>query len=821
MSTQYGTTECSLAEVPPVIVVNPGKNRSNGVTESNELLSQGHTEHIMIKEFDRVDSEDDILGEYREECKIEAGCLRKRTGLEKCCGGFIIVLLIVTLALIIALAQRKSGPDPRFVCETKECILAAGSILKSMDQSVNPCTDFYKYACGGWERDTPIPPGYSMWDRIQELSYINLHHLKGILEKQGSSVKYDSGKKTKQFYKSCMSESRQKRSQTLADFTDLIRNVSVDGDFNFAVMLEKVHLLDAWPLFTVSVGPNEVSSENVNVVKIDYGYTQYPFQSFPKPSESPATVNTAPQHNNETSPPPPTYQRLQKNTPTYLSWDLNEIVKNYMRETKRILRVVFNKTEEEAESLSQNLLKLEKNIGWTRDSEEHSHNRSATFTLTKIKDLQRKCPMLTWDLYLLRILYKSQVTINVDTEVVVLHESGLIKLCSLVDSYIKDASKTNVLKHYLMVHLVRSFVPYFDVSTFNDDDADIEEEIENEGEHWRRCAFYTNKAFGFVTGAMYVNETQQAVSVQKLQTLVRDIKIAFRDYLLDKIWMDTSTRSHAEEKITEMLEKISYPDEILKSHFLDQYYKEFEVSDDWFKNIKNMKTFHVTKSVEMYHKVVDRHSWMQTPVTVEADYSPQRNDIMFPIAMFHLPFYSPNGPQALNFGAMGSIIGHEITHAFDITGRQYDSKGKLKEWWEPYTASLFEKTTGCMREQYDGFKLDGLQINGEKTLDENIADNGGLRAAYIAFQIWENENGITPNLPGVNLTDKQLFYVSYAQMFCTKWKRSGLRNYLLSDDHSPGPLRVKGTLQNSNTFGKVFDCPFISEYSPQTKCEVW
>nr|XP_022287833.1 endothelin-converting enzyme homolog isoform X1 [Crassostrea virginica] len=824
MSTNYGTTEDNLAEVPPVVVVSPGKRRSNGVTESNELLSQGHSEHTMIKEFDRVDSEDDILGEYREECKIGTGCLRKRTGLEKCCGGFIIVLLIVTLALIIALAQRRSGPEARQVCETKECILAASSILKAMDQSASPCTDFYTYACGGWDQDTPIPPGYSMWDRIQELSYTNLHHLKDILEKPKSPVNYDSGQKTRRFYQSCMSESRQGRQQTLADFTNLIRNVSTGGTFNLAVVLERIHLLDAWPLFTVTVGPNEKSAQDVNVARIDYGDSKYPFQNFPKPSDTSSPVITEPQQDNENSTathPTPSSKRVQRATPTYLSWDLKEIVDNYMKETKEILKVVFNKTEQEAEAMSKNLLELEKKIGWTRDSEHDIHNRSATYNTLKVKELQVKCPMLSWDMYLFKILSRSHVTVGADTEVVVLHEGSLVQLCAVVGSYNKDAQKASILQHYLLVHLVKSLMPFFDVSTFDDNDANIEEEILNEGEQWRRCAFYTNKAFGFVTGAMYVNETEKGMSVKQIQNLVKDIKLAFKNYLLDKIWMDKNTRMHAEEKISDMLEKISYPTEILKSHFLDQYYAEFAVSDDWFMNLMSMKSFRVAKSVELFDKAVDRHSWIQPPVTVEADYSPEKNDILFPIAMFHLPFYSPNGPQALNFGAMGAIIGHEITHAFDITGRQYDSKGKLKEWWDPYTAELFRETTQCMRDQYDGFKLGGLQVNGEKTLDENIADNGGLRAAYIAFQIWEKQNGNALPLPGINLSDKQLFFVSYAQMFCTKWKLSGLRDYLLSDRHAPGPLRVKGTLQNSNTFGKVFGCPFITEYSPQTKCEVW
>uniref|UniRef100_K1P7F9 Endothelin-converting enzyme 1 n=1 Tax=Magallana gigas TaxID=29159 RepID=K1P7F9_MAGGI len=380
---------------------------------------------FQIKEFDRVDSEDDILGEYREECKIGSGCLRKRTGLEKCFGGCIVVLLILTLALIIALAQRKSGPESRQVCETKECILAASSILKAMDQTVDPCTDFYKYACGGWERDTPIPP-----------------------EKPQHPVNYDSGKKTRKFYQSCMSESRQRRDQTLADFTDLIRNVSSGDSFNFAVVLEKVHLLDAWPLFTVSVGPNEKSAQDINVARIDYGFAQYPFQSFPKPSNPPATVVITAPSNNETipaSPATPSTKRVQRATPTYLSWDLDQIVRNYKKETKRILKVVFNKTDQAAELLSEKLLELEKQIGWARNSEQDAYNRSAAYNTIKVKELQIKCPMLSWDMYLSRVLFQSHVTVTADTEVMVLHETGLAQLCSLVQSYNKDHAKSRYL----------------------------------------------------------------------------------------------------------------------------------------------------------------------------------------------------------------------------------------------------------------------------------------------------------------------------------------------------------------------------------------
>ncbi|XP_025093748.1 endothelin-converting enzyme 1-like [Pomacea canaliculata] len=216
-----------------------------------------------------------------------------------------------------------------------------------------------------------------------------------------------------------------------------------------------------------------------------------------------------------------------------------------------------------------------------------------------------------------------------------------------------------------------------------------------------------------------------------------------------------------------------------------------------------------------------KQSWIRPPVTVNAFYSPVRNDVIFPIAMFHLPYYIPDGPSAVNFGAMGSVIGHEITHALDFQGRQYDQEGKLEDWWDPQTAYYFNITTQCMIRQYSDISVDGQQVDGDLTLDENIADNGGLRAARYAYMRWVEDHGEEPLLPSVNLTQYQAFFISYAQMYCSKWSPIGLSLHLLTDPHSPGKARVNGVLANSKTFSWAFQCPVYSAMNAQTKCTVW
>ncbi|XP_069140555.1 endothelin-converting enzyme 1-like isoform X1 [Argopecten irradians] len=802
--------------------------RQINATESNELLNgndikvryQTNSRDSYLFEmtkFDRTDSEDDILEDYSDDCNCSPRlhCIKSRTVLEKC----LFVISLIALIIIIVLAAclgSKTPPQGKEICETQDCIEVSSSVLTSMDRSADPCQNFYQYSCGGWEKNNPAPPGYLMWDRFQQLSYTNLYRIKAILDDRPMVT--SSEKKTKQFYESCMAESKLNRLRTLNDFRTLVKNITDAANGTLGVLLESVHSLNAWPLFSVLVGTDDLNPDK-NVIKIAVGDHKYPFhvEEPPVPSTTPAqTVNSTLAPGSKKAGYAIVNQPRDK--VQYLKWNSSEVEKNYLQETTRILKVIWNMSDTEAPKVAQALLEIEKAFTKTYEESVDDDNELKPETM-KIVDLEIACSTIEWPLYLTVLAQDSTSITNTDS-VVLLRKDNLLKTCQLIDTYKKDIIKYKLLERYIMVHLISHLMPYFEADTF-EPDLDYAVELEIDGEHWRRCVHYTNKALGFVTGGLYVNGLRKHATVNKIKQIVQDVKLAFKGYLLRKIWLDPSTKKEASQKLDEMLEKISYPEYILKSDFLNKFYEQLDVGDDWFVNVQRWQEFQVKQMMTLLSKVPDRSSWINPPITVESDYSPVRNDVIFPIALFHLPFYTEAGPPAFNFGAIGSVIGHEITHAFDIKGRRYDGKGRLREWWDPMTADRFKRTTECMKTQYDGYTYQGFQINGNNTLDENIADNGGLRAAYIAYQLWERQHGKESSVPGLNMTNKQLFFVSYAQMFCSKWKKDGLIGHLIDDPHSPGPIRVRGSISNTEAFAEEFNCPFVANYNPTTKCEVW
>ncbi|XP_052772647.1 endothelin-converting enzyme 1-like isoform X5 [Mya arenaria] len=821
----------------------------------------------------RWGSEDDML-EYEDGPLCTCGpCKRRRalTGPEK----GLIVLALVAFVVIIVLAAHMGGKDEVKVppkCESPGCLSAASSILSAMDPSADPCEDFHQYACGGWLRETPIPPGYPMWDRFQELAYKNWFMLKTFIE----THKMDGGaqKKVRDFYRSCMAESQVSRAETLSEFRSLLTNVTSGGGagalpgagtthqkWDMTGTLLSIHKLNTWPLFQVMIGPDE-RNPNVNIIKIEAGHSPFPYNIFKQEAEralnerssnntdsvngtdpdatSQPQVNgtkiemtdnktdsTNPEYNIDTTdtPEPTTTKKAHiKDTHPHPTENVTELVRDYLRETTELLQALWDQTKEQAEKEAQNILELEKQLSLAHDIELHIHNRTQAYNAMAVKDLQSKCTMINWSSYINSLLSagsEAVPVVNPETEVIVLHEKALEQVCDIVHEYSSNDEKKSILERYVLLGLARSMKPFFDLTTFQPD-VNHDEEMEAEGEHWRRCTFYTNKALGLATAAVYVNATTIDASLAQITTLVTYVKRAFKEYLLRKIWMDTKTRENAEKKLDEMIEKVSYPSFILNNTFLSEFYTNFTIGNNWFNNLLKWRRFTITNMVNSLSKPFDRlNSWINPPVTVESDYSPVRNDIIFPIALFHLPIYSHEGPSALNFGAIGSIIGHEITHAFDIQGRQYDGQGRLRDWWDPVTAEMFNETTHCMKDQYDHFKIGNMTIHGAQTLEENIADNGGLRAAHIAYELWMKEHGEEEPVAGLDLDARQLFFVSYAQLYCSKWTMSGVTDFLMRDAHSPGPYRIEGALSNSLAFPDVFKCSYVAKYNPPTKCRVW
>ncbi|XP_035829094.1 endothelin-converting enzyme homolog [Aplysia californica] len=779
---------------------NGARKKRAACTEENELLNATSIK-MTDAPFGRSESDDDIVEDYDDSVSFKTPCLRSRTGLEKLLLLLLFVFLIIIIGLAVGLTRPKIIPVTKY-CKSPACVQASGSVLSGVDWSVDPCSNFYKFACGQWLRTHPIPRGYHHWDRFQELSGNNLYVLSNLID--SNTQNGSAANKTRTFFKSCMQTPADARQKILKQFAKIIdesggwslsENDSFE-DWTFLLGLESVHGRGAWPFFKISVEVDERDPTHLHIIKIDIGDTALQSDLLPFINSSQNSTN-----NNSTG--------------SFAIKDAAQLTKLLMDETKHLF-TSFGATDSEATAYAEAVLTLEKTLTYATQGYHHIHDRFSLYNVMPLKEVEANYTVVNWVQYLLAMGFQ----VDGDTDVVVLHPDYMKKITDIFhDYYHGSVEKKRALRDYLAISLIRSFKPYFPKSLF-----EIKETEEDEMEEkWKRCTFYTNKALGFSTGAMYVKGTNSEGSVEKMEKLITYVKNAFKDYLLSKYWMDKRTRKRAEQKVDAIIDKISYPSYILNDTFLDGYYENFSVvTGDWFSNLLSWRRFLLGNMNTDLPKVPNRKtSWLRPPVTVNALYSPIRNDVMFPIAMFHLPFYIPDGPSAVNFGAMGSIIGHEITHAFDFQGRQYDGLGKLSNWWDEQTAQNFFTTTTCMKDQYSLIKVRGVKIDGDFTLDENIADNGGMRAAMFAYQMWIDQFGEELDLPGLNMTMYQIFYTSYAQMYCSKWTDAGLFLHLLTDPHSPGSARVNGVLSNSQTFSWAFKCPLDSPMNPRVKCEVW
>jgi len=326
-----------------------------------------------------------------------------------------------------------------------------------------------------------------------------------------------------------------------------------------------------------------------------------------------------------------------------------------------------------------------------------------------------------------------------------------------------------------------------------------------------------------------VEEVFNGQSRMDAEAMTTQVIGAFSQRLPMLGWMQPGDVEAAKAKAAKVFQKIGYPHYIFNNTELQAYYSQiWEVAsggDNFFQNGVLVQLADADRNLGKLHKPVDKTEWSMTPATVNAYYSPNENSINFPAGILRPPFYQDNFPHAVNFGGIGMVIGHVLTHGFDDQGSQYDGEGNLHSWWSPQTADAFKERTGCMEHQYGNFSVGGQHINGKLTLGENIADNGGLTASFNAYQAWvqEEHNGKPePGLPGLEeLSPQHLFFLSYASVWCSNQRPEAAHVQLLTDPHSPHLYRVNGPLSNSKDFASTFQCPANSPMNPTKKCIIW
>uniref|UniRef100_W5M9G3 Membrane metalloendopeptidase like 1 n=1 Tax=Lepisosteus oculatus TaxID=7918 RepID=W5M9G3_LEPOC len=730
--------------------------------------------------------------------------------------GLTVLLLLVSCALAgLAVLYTSAMKEPAYrasvnnVCTTPGCVTAAARLIQNMDPRVEPCQNFYQYACGGWLERHVIPETssrYSVFDILRdELEII----LKGVLETANEQDR-EAFQKAKTLYISCMNESliEKRDSQPLMKLIDVIGGWPVASE-DWDSMIE-----DKWSLEDILATLNSHFHKKVLVdlfVWTDDRDSSRHIIYYSQIDQPGLGMPSRDYYFNDGN-----YKRVRE---AYLEFMVS--IARMAREDRNLTR-----DEEQVWEEMRGVMELETDIANATSPVEERHDVTLLYHKMALREVQEQFGLngFNWTRFVQGVLSSVNIEVQPQEEVVVY---GAPYLQKLKDVLAKHSTRT--LQNYLTWQLVMERVSSLS-RRFKDARAHYRKALYGttvEEARWRDCVRYVQSNMENAVGALYVRETFAGESKRMVRELISKIQEAFVETLEELRWMDEQSKQKARDKAMAIKEQIGYPDHILeeKNLKLDQEYAHLNFSEEnYFENILENLHAGAQKSLRKLRERVDPDLWIIGAAVVNAFYSPNRNQIVFPAGILQPPFFSQQQPQALNFGGIGMVIGHEITHGFDDNGRNFDKDGNMFDWWSNYSAMHFKEQSQCMVYQYGNFtwKLAGGQnVSGISTLGENIADNGGVRQAYKAYLKWVEREGEEPRLPGLDLDHKQLFFLNFAQVWCGSYRPEYASQSIKTDSHSPLEYRVMGSLQNFGAFSEAFHCQKGSPMDPEVKCRVW
>lgn len=698
------------------------------------------------------------------------------------------LLLIAVLILSILLARAWYKGD---ICMSDTCFIISSSIIPAMDKTADPCEDFYQYACGNWIKRNPGPDGASRWNLFQSLWNENQRVLKKVLESELNTTS-KAELKAQGYYRSCLDED------------EIIEKLGATP------LLKAIDMLGGW---NVTGTMKEESSLQSTLEDLGFYYVEQPFFVLLVAADDKSSKKNIIQ----IGPPHlllPDAQYMLNRTEDD---ELLEAYRGFMRRITQLLGAEGEETDRQLEEILQFGIQLA-NI--TMRDDNLDADPETLYNRMTITELQEISPFMDWLTYMQK-LFSSVKDVRIqEDEPLIIFEPELMKDISVL---VENADPV-LVRNYMIWKFVSMFVEFLS-EDFREADDDFQEALSGAKESqpkWRMCMTETDEGLGFALGALFVKEAFQGESKVMAAQMVEEVRSAFKRNLPDLEWMDDETRNAAKEKADNILDLIGFPDFILDADKLDKFYEKVDINASaYFGNSVEVLRFLVQAELESLRQETDRGLWEMSPATVNAYYSPIKNEIVFPAGILQAPFYDREYPKSLNFGGMGVVMGHEITHAFDDKGRGYDQYGNLNQWWNNETIGRFQDQTKCFVDQYSKYQVNNKNVDGRKTLGENIADNGGLKSAFLAYEDWVRSNGEEKPLPGIGLTNRQLFFLGFAQVWCSYSTPEEALLHLVTDGHSPPKYRVIGTLSNSEDFAREFKCPVNSTMNPIKKCEVW
>ena len=652
----------------------------------------------------------------------------------------------------------------------------SGIDLGAMDTNVSPCTNFYQYACGNWRANNPIPPDQSRWGRFNELAERNLKIEREILEKaaQPSPGRSAIDQKIGDFYAACMDEKSVdgKGVDPIKPALDGIN--ALDSKEHLASGLARLNLMGVNGVFTFFASA-DFKNASINIANIDQGGISLPDRDY--------------------------YLKTDQR-----SLDLRQNYEQHVANMFDLLAKSLNTTWD-SKAKARAVLKFETALaGASMDRVLRRNPESRNHPMTT-KDLPDLTPNFQWTAFISDEHTPSFTKINVG------NPDFFKKLTGIIEQTSRDDLKTYLTWRLLLRSasaLPQRFVQenfQFFGKTLNG-----QQEI---APRWKRCVRATDRALGEALGQKFVEVAFSGPAKAKALQLVDEIEKSMKQDIETATWMSQATKQQAYAKLAAVSNKIGYPEQ------WRDYSSVIIKPDDYLGDEERVATFEVRRNLNKIGNPVDKSEWGMTPPTVNAYYSPPQNNINFPAGILQPPFYNPKADDAVNLGAIGVVVGHELTHGFDDQGRKYDGAGNLQDWWTAEDTKNFETRAECVVNEYDRFSpVDGVNLKGKLTLGENAADNGGIHLAYMAL-MRDLADKTIPNTKLDGLTSQQQFFLGFAQVWCENATDANSRVRAMTDPHSPGQFRTNGVVQNMKEFQQAFGCQAGDPMVSVQACRVW
>ena len=643
--------------------------------------------------------------------------------------------------------------------------------LDMLDKTIDPCTDFYAYACSKWQQQNPIPSDRPSWGRFNELQERGEYIVRDILEKAGPSQSNRSPieQKIGDYYASCMDESVVEKAGTKPLDENFQRIAALKSKQDLAREAVRLHREGVNALFSFG-SQEDFKNSTMVIAQVDQGGLGLPDRDYYFKDDA-------------------------------KSADLRKKYVEHVAKMFQLLGDAPDKAAQEAKAVMDIETALAKNAldPTTRRDPAKIYHKMTNAELASLG------PAFNWNLYLTEVGAPAISGLNVAEPDFVKGLDGVLNNTSVDD-----------LKTYLRWQTLHTAAPFLPAAFVQENFNFFSKELQGTKElrpRWKRCVTYTNNDLGEAVGQKYVEQTFGAEGKARMLTMVEALEKALGQDIQALPWMGEETKKQAAVKLAAITNRIGYPDKW-------RDYSSLKIAaGDALGNSLRANEFEFQRQLNKIGKPVNKNDWPYPPTTVNASYNPLQNNITFPAAILQPPFFDKEADDAMNFGAIGAAIGHELTHGFDDEGSQFDAKGNLNDWWTADDKKKFEERTACIRDQYgDYVAVDDVKLNGKLTLGENTADNGGLRIAYMALM---NTLAGKEPAPKDGFTAQQRFFLGFANIWCGQRTDAYTRMLATIDPHSPGRWRVNGTLSNMPEFRDAFQCKPNATMVRQNACRVW